>query len=214
MNEPNYIPCHVFTKDGTVKDSRINADNIKFDYTKYLYEGELYFHEKEQDGKYQNIIITKDKYAGLVNDDEEEYETIHLTNSVNKGMKFFKFYTYITLPISLILNIGNCGSNILTGIENSNPYNISIGAMYIPLICAFIYGIDNLKKFTNTAYKINMYALIYLIALNTLFCIFTAVTGDYISAIINLIIIDGADALIILYFYKRKHLFGEIPKSR
>ena len=67
MNEPNYISCHVFTKDGTIKDSRITADNIKFDYSKYLHNGELYFHEKEQNGKYQNIIITKDKYDKITN---------------------------------------------------------------------------------------------------------------------------------------------------
>lgn len=66
MNEPDYIKCHILKMDGTVKDCDISPDKFSFDYTKYLYNGELYFKERMKDGKLDNMAISKDKFDELV----------------------------------------------------------------------------------------------------------------------------------------------------
>ncbi len=66
MSDPNYIKCHIYTMDGTVKDYDINPDSFSFDYMKYLYKGELYFQEQLKNGKTDNKVIYKEDFDGLV----------------------------------------------------------------------------------------------------------------------------------------------------
>lgn len=65
MSEPNYIKCHIYTMDGTVKDYDINPNSFSFDYMKYLYKGELYFQERLKNGKPDNKVIYKEDFDKL-----------------------------------------------------------------------------------------------------------------------------------------------------
>ena len=75
MNEPQFIKCHMFTTDGTIKEYNIYPNDYPPNYTMYLYHGELYFREILQYGNRQNIMIHKEEFDRLVNPAQAAQQT-------------------------------------------------------------------------------------------------------------------------------------------
>ena len=132
------------------------------------------------------------------------------TNTIIKkpqGMKFFKFYTWVSLPLSALISVIYGINYLSTGFMRADTYNMIIGLTYIPMACTSIYGAINLKKFTATAYAINKYSLIYIAVLNTILYAIVAFLGDYITSLTGFLFVIIYYPLVLVYFHKRKHLF-------
>lgn len=101
--DTDYIPCHVLTKEGNIENAIINRNNIKFDYNKYLHNGELYLHERIINGKYTKTAVRKAEFDALTKDipaetPQPEKEQMPLPEN--------------TLPNNNMIKCPKCGADI------------------------------------------------------------------------------------------------------
>lgn len=120
-------------------------------------------------------------------------------------MAFFKFYVYVRPILSILLNLR-------TWI--TFDYDIVSLIIEIAILIVYLFSIIGLIKRKYWGYVLNNISLIVPLVLSFFDALTCVIMGDYITAssrVATLLVYTIVNALIFIYFRKRKYLFGAKP---